>query len=73
MLPSCKSNKRCDIVYANVQGLDEIKAELRGKEIMKKREQAVRPFFVGTTNERLPDMIRDELAYLSSVNLTHNK
>lgn len=38
IVSNCKSNKQCELVYANVQGLDEIKQELRGKEIMKKRE-----------------------------------
>jgi len=32
----CNSNKHCEITYANVQGIDEIKAELMDKNIMKK-------------------------------------
>ena len=46
LIDGCNSPKKCQIVYAAQQGLKEIRAELRGKEIMKKREQAVRPFFV---------------------------
>ena len=67
-VPSCKSNKLCDLVYANVQGLDEIKAELRGKEIMKKREQSVRPLFVQTQPQGMQfhNMITAELAWLDN-------
>lgn len=38
LVEGCNSPKKCQIVYAMQQGLAEIKAELRGKEIMKKRE-----------------------------------
>ena len=46
-----------------MQGLDEIKAELRGKEIMKKREQAVRPFFVEAQPTDLVGLVRAEVTH----------
>jgi hypothetical protein len=62
LVDSCKSTKKCAIVYANVQGLEEIKAELRGKEIMKKREQAVRPYFVEAQPSDVSAIVRSEIA-----------
>ena len=41
----CNSNKYCEITYANVQGLDEIKAELADKNIMKKVDGSKGPQF----------------------------
>ena len=41
----CNSNKYCEITYANVQGLDEIKLELSDKNIMKKTEGSIKPQF----------------------------
>ena len=47
------------------QGLAEIKAELRGKEIMKKREQAIRPVFIKARPADLDGLVRSELALAS--------
>ena len=44
-ISKCKSNKYCQITYANVQGIEEIKAELMDKNIMKKNEDSIRPKF----------------------------
>ena len=42
-LPNCNSNKHVDIVYANMQGIDEIKKELLNKNIMKKNDSTIKP------------------------------
>ena len=39
----CQSNKYCEITYANVQGIEEIKDELRDKNVMKKVDEDARP------------------------------
>ena len=44
-IEKCKSNKYCQITYANVQGIEEIKAELMDTNIMKKNEDSIRPKF----------------------------
>ena len=44
-IEKCNSNKYCEITYANVQGINEIKAELSDKNIMKKTEGNMRPMF----------------------------
>lgn len=44
-IEKCNSNKYCQITYANVQGIEDIKAELSDKNIMKKTEGNVRPQF----------------------------
>jgi hypothetical protein len=51
-IEKCNSNKYCQITYANVQGIEDIKAELSDKNIMKKTEGNVRPQFfeIGLTN-----------------------
>ena len=43
--PDCNSKKMCQIVYANVQGLDEIYKELEGKQIMQKNDKSIKPIF----------------------------
>ena len=44
-IEKCNSNKYCEMTYANVQGLTEIKKELSDKNIMKKTEGNIRPLF----------------------------
>jgi hypothetical protein len=39
------STKLCEITYANVQGLEEIKLELQDKKAMKKQDQCNKPVF----------------------------
>ena len=39
----CNSSKYCEITYANVQGIDEIKRELSDKNVMKKTDDSSRP------------------------------
>ena len=53
-IKKCNSNKYCEITYANVQGIEEIKKELSDKNIMKKTEESMRPkFFEGlVVNQR---------------------
>ena len=45
-IPKCNSNKYCEITYANVQGIDEIKLELSDKNIMKKQDTDHKPKFI---------------------------
>jgi hypothetical protein len=42
-IEKCKSNKYCEITYANVQSIEEIKNELGDKNIMKKNDGESRP------------------------------
>ena len=44
-IEKCKSNKHCLITYANVQGINDIKAELLDKNIMKKTDEKNKPQF----------------------------
>lgn len=44
-IPKCKSTKLCEITYANVQGLQEIKHELQDKKAMKKQDMCNKPVF----------------------------
>lgn len=63
-IEKCNSNKYCQITYANVQGIEDIKAELSDKNIMKKTEGNVRPQFfeIGLTNalQEKADQIRNK-------------
>jgi hypothetical protein len=43
IIEKCQSNKLCEITYANVQGIDEIKLEMSDKNIMKKQEDNIKP------------------------------
>lgn len=45
-MPFCNSNKMGEIVYANMQGLDEIKKELLNKNIMKKNDNNIKPIIL---------------------------
>lgn len=42
-MPYCNSNKRGEIVYANMQGMEQIKKGLRDKNIMKKNDNQIKP------------------------------
>ena len=44
-IEKCNSNKHCLITYANVQGINDIKAELLDKNIMKKTDEKNKPQF----------------------------
>lgn len=44
-IEKCNSNKYCEITYANVQGIQEIKKELSDKNVMKKTDADSRPKF----------------------------
>jgi len=44
-IEKCNSSKYCEITYANVQGINEIKAEFTGKTIMKQTEGNTGPLF----------------------------
>ena len=39
----CNSSKRGEIVYANMQGMEQIKKGLRDKNIMKKNDNQIKP------------------------------
>jgi len=43
VLPKCKSTKYCEITYANMQGINEIKNEYSDKNVMKKTDKDVKP------------------------------
>ena len=42
----CNSQKYCEIMYANMQGLTEIKKELNDKNIMKKNDSNIKPIMI---------------------------
>ena len=42
-IANCNSTKYVEIVYANMQGIDEIKRELKDKNIMKKNDNNIKP------------------------------
>lgn len=44
-VPLCNSGKYGEIVYANVQGIEQIKQQLYDKNIMKKNDQNIKPIF----------------------------
>lgn len=44
-VPLCNSTKHGEIVYANVQGIEQIKQQLYDKNIMKKNDQNIKPIF----------------------------
>ena len=46
VVPYCNSNKNAEILYANMQGIDEIKKELRDKNIMKKNDCNIKPLII---------------------------
>ena len=46
LYPDCKSTKCCEIVYANMQGMDQIKEELKDKNIMKKHDRNIKPIIM---------------------------
>ena len=41
----CNSQKYCEIVYANMQGIQECHKELKNKSIMKKNDKRIKPIF----------------------------
>lgn len=45
MITKCNSTKYCEITYANMQGIEEIKKEYLDKNVMKKTESSVKPQF----------------------------
>mmetsp|Transcript_4593 Transcript_4593/g.6984 ORF Transcript_4593/g.6984 Transcript_4593/m.6984 type:complete len:134 (+) Transcript_4593:3489-3890(+) len=45
-IPNCNSTKYVEIVYANMQGIDEIKKELLDKNIMKKNDSHIKPIIL---------------------------
>jgi len=45
-MPLCNSNKQGEIVYANMQGIDQIKKGLRDKNIMKKNDNLIKPIIL---------------------------
>ena len=48
-MPECYSKKHSLIVYANMQGMSEIKKELRDKNIMKKNDKSIKPILIENT------------------------
>jgi len=55
-IPECFSKKHSQIVYANMQGMGEIKRELKDKNIMKKNDRSIKPILLKT-----PTPVRQEL------------
>ena len=53
LVPNCNSSKHAQIVYANVQGLDDILKELKDKNVMKKNDDLIKPVIV--KRDRLPN------------------
>ena len=45
-IADCNSQKYCEIMYANMQGLTEIKRELADKNIMKKNDANIKPIMI---------------------------
>ena len=43
VIANCNSTKYVEIVYANMQGIDEIRKELKDKNIMKKNDNNIKP------------------------------
>ena len=44
-MQNCNSQKYCEIVYANMQGIGECRNELKNKGIMKKNDKRIKPIF----------------------------
>lgn len=55
-VPQCNSQKYCEIMYANMQGIDEIKKELRDKNIMKKNDNNIKPVLIANLNTNPEDL-----------------
>ena len=60
-IENCNSNKLCAITYANVQGLQAIKAELSDKSIMKREEDEVKPLFFENNSSDLDHAFISEI------------
>jgi hypothetical protein len=53
----CNSQKYCEIMYANMQGLTEIKSELNDKNIMKKNDSNIKPIMMENLQINENDLI----------------
>jgi len=53
----CNSQKYCEIMYANMQGLSEIKKELNDKNIMKKNDTNIKPLMIENIEVHESDLI----------------
>lgn len=45
-MPECYSKKHSQVIYANLQGFESIKKELRDKNIMKKNDRSIKPIVI---------------------------
>ena len=72
-IQKCNSNKYCDITYANVQGLEEIKNELADKNIMKKIEGTKGPQFYDNVKPDQQVLESIKRKYLENPQLIHIK
>ena len=70
-IEKCNSNKYCEITYANVQGIEEIKAELSDKNVMKKTEDNMKPQFFDNLEADQNDL--DEIEHKYKYNDFHIK
>ena len=66
-IPNCYSNKYCEITYANVQGIDEIKLELSDKSVMKKQDPKLKPFFIDDLSVNPRDTFEIEGKYQQNI------
>ncbi len=57
-IPNCNSNKHVEIVYANMQGIDEIRKELLNKNIMKKNDNSIKPIIIDQLQPQ-PSQLQD--------------
>ena len=65
-VPQCNSQKYCEIMYANMQGIDEIKKELHDKNIMKKNDNNIKPILIPDLHSKLEDL--EEIKYRCTKN-----
>lgn len=62
-IQKCNSTKYCEITYANVQGIEEIKKELQDKNVMKKTDPNHRPQFFENLDYKQRDVDEIEEKY----------
>ena len=61
VFPQCNIEKTSNIVYANVQGITQIKEELKDKIVMKANDKSIKPVLLNSTTVSQQDL--DEIKY----------
>ena len=66
-LPNCNSGKLGEIVYANMQGIEQIKKGLKDKNVMKKNDYKIKPILIENLQVNPNDLFEIKFRYRESL------